>query len=65
MTAEHDVALYELGREAEEVRDRVACVASDLLALAGDLEEAGDKPRVVDFVVTELRRKAQELGGGS
>jgi hypothetical protein len=63
MTAEHDVALYELQRHAEEARDRVACVASDLLALAGYLEDAGNQPRVVDFVATEIRRKAQELGG--
>jgi hypothetical protein len=63
MTTEHEVTLYELQRHAEEARDRIACVASDLLALAGYLEDAGNQPRVVDFVATEIRCKAEELAG--
>jgi hypothetical protein len=63
MTAEHDVTIYELQRAAEEARNVVACVASDLRSLAGYLEDAGNQPRVVRWIATELRRKAEELGG--
>ena len=57
---EYRVAIYELAREAESAKIRIECVASDLLALADEL----DKPVVrISWVARQLRRKAEELAG--
>jgi hypothetical protein len=63
MTAEHDVTLYELQRHAEEAANRVACVASDLTALAAYLERTEYREHSRVWLVEQLRRKAEELGG--
>ena len=47
-----------------DARQRVACVASDLQALANVLDDFNEHSRV-GWVAGELRRKAQELGGAS
>jgi hypothetical protein len=60
---EHDVTLYELQRHAEEAADRIACVASDLLALADEIDKhLSNDLHSVRWVAAELRRKAEELG---
>jgi hypothetical protein len=61
-SAEHDVTLYELQRHAEEAADRIACVASDLLALA-DVIDAENQHVGLQWIAVQLRRKAQELAG--
>ena len=46
-----------------EARNRVACVASDLQALADALDDPDTGDATVAFVAGELRRKAEELAG--